>query len=56
MLQVMLLFPLTKLSSFWYCGIFFNIWERSFMFAWNAEHFEMKTDVVLYNEQFNHTE
>lgn len=27
------------LNSFWYCGIFFNIWERSLMLAWKAKHF-----------------
>lgn len=26
------------LSSFWYCGIFFNIWERSFMLDWNRKN------------------
>lgn len=29
---------LTMLSSFWYCGIFFNIWERSLMLAWKEEN------------------
>ncbi len=25
---------LTLLSSFWYCGIFFSIWDRSLMVVW----------------------
>lgn len=37
----LLIIPLTMLSSFWYCGIFFNICERSFMLAWNARHLTM---------------
>ena len=26
--------PLTLFSSFWYCGIFFRMWDRSLMLAW----------------------
>lgn len=29
--------PPTLLSSFWYCGIFFSIWDSSFMVVWKTQ-------------------
>lgn len=31
----------TLLSSFWYWGIFFNIWDRSLIVVWNTGNFKL---------------
>lgn len=34
---------LTLFSSFWYCGIFFRMWDRSLMLAWGQGRCEVPT-------------